>query len=350
MLFRLDGFLAVAVAVIVMLIVLPGIRMRLIAATAAAACVVGLLTFFVYPAAGIQKPPAWEAYSIQYADIGVAYAQEPWTFTAADLQVMARAAPLAKWRDTATCYDSDPTTSVLGPSRAFRTGKWPADGAMDPGAEAISQSDSGRPHLPRFDCLEPVRRHPPGSMGQTVTDPDVIDPGLWALAARPGMRHNPYRDALRTRPLSFTLNKVGLFLRSASNTPQLEWLLWRGAFWCYVSYLAVYLFARRRRNWALLALGAIVAGQQLSILTDVPGQLFRYMASPFFIGIVLVPLLFTREDPLPQAAGQFPATAGAEPRGGPDDLLNADRGGHAQWRDSADKVAGIEVHDHGRSK
>ena len=165
------------------------------------------------------------------------------------------------------------------------------------------------------------------------------------------MRHNPYRDGLRTQPLSGTLNKAGLFLRSLSNTPQLQWLLWRGAFWCYLSYLAVFLFARRRRDWALLSLGAIVAGQQLGIFIDVPGQLFRYMASPIFIGIVLVPLLFTREDPVPQAAGQLPAAAaGAEPRGESDDLLNADRSGHAQWRDSANEVPGIEVRDRGRSQ
>jgi hypothetical protein len=113
------------------------------------------------------------------------------------------------------------------------------------------------------------------------------------------MPDNPYRGALRTRPLSTTLNHVGLFLRALSNTPQFDWLLWRGAFWCYLSYLAVWLFARRRRNWALLSLGAIVAGQQLGIMVDVPAQLFRYMAAPIFLGIVLVPLFFVPERPAP---------------------------------------------------
>ena len=350
MLFRLDGFLVVGVAVAVLLIVVPGIRLRLIAATAAAACLVVLLTFFVYPAAGIQKPPAWEAYSIQYADIAVAYSKEPWTFTAADQQLMAHAAPLATWRDTATCYDSDPTTSVLGPSAHSE----PLSGQlMALWIRVLKRSPNlilGA-RICRGSIAWSLFGGPAQLRGATVTDPSAIDPGLWGLAARPGMRHNPYRDGLRTQPLSGTLNKAGLFLRSLSNTPQLQWLLWRGAFWCYLSYLAVFLFARRRRDWALLSLGAIVAGQQLGIFIDVPGQLFRYMASPIFIGIVLVPLLFTREDPVPQAAGQLPAAAaGAEPRGGSGDLLNADRSGHAQWRDSANEVPGIEVRDRGRSQ
>ena len=350
MLFRLDGFLAVAVAVIVMLIVVPGIRLRLMATTAAAACVVALLTFFVYPAAGIQKPPAWEAYSIQYADIAVAYSEQPWTFTAADLGVMARAAPLATWRDTATCYDSDPTTSVLGPAAHAE----PLSGQLMALWIRVLQRTPNlilTARICRGSIAWSLFGGPARLRADTVTDPASIDPGLWGLAARPGMRHNPYRDALRTRPLSGTLNKVALFLRSVSNTPQLDWLLWRGAFWCYLSYVAVYLFARRRRNWALLSLGAIVAGQQLGIFADVPGQLFRYMASPIFIGIVLVPLLFVRDGPAPQAQRQPPVTAaGPEPEGEPGDLLNADRGGHAQWRDSANQGAGIEVRDRGRSQ
>ena len=350
MLFRLDGFLAVGVAVVVLLIVVPGIRRRLMAATAGAVCVVALLTFFVYPAAGIQKPPAWEAYGIQYADIAVAYSEQPWTFTAADRRLMARAAPLATWRDTATCYDSDPTTSVLGPAAHAE----PLSGQlMALWIRVLKRTPNlilGA-RICRGSIAWSVFGGPAKLRAETVTDPAAIDPALWGLAARPAMRHNPYRDDLRTRPLSATLNKAALFLRSVSNTPQLQWLLWRGAFWCYLSYLAAYLFARRRRNWALLSLAAIVVGQQLGILADVPAQLFRYMASPIFIGIVLVPLLFVRDDPPPQTLGERQwAAPGPEPRGDPGDPLNADRSGHAQRRDSANEVPGIEVRDRGGSQ
>jgi hypothetical protein len=300
MLFRLNGFLVVAIAAAVMLAVLPGVRGRLAAATAAAACLVYLLNYAAFPAMGIQKTPAWEAYSIQYADIAVAYAGRPWTFTAADLSLMAQAAPLATWKATANCYDSDRTDRALyararaAPLDSQLMGLWVRVLKRTPdlvlGARicrgSIAWSLFGGPS--RLDA-------------QTTHDPTSIDPQLWGLG--PQLRGNPYRDAMRTRPLSGTLNKAGLFLRSVSETPQLDWLLWRGAFWCYVSYLAVLLFARRRRNWALLSLGAIVAGQQLGILADVPDQLFRYMASPIFIGIMLVPLLFAGHRPPPAIAG-----------------------------------------------
>jgi len=300
MLFRLNGFLIVAIAAVVLLIVLPGIRLRLTAAIVAAACVTFLLTFFVYPAVGIQKTPAWEAYSIQYADIGVAYYDRPSSFTTADLQIMAQAAPLATWRDTANCYDSDTTTRILDSSARSQ----PLSGQLNALWLRILKRSPDLvlgARICRGSIAWSIFAGPASMNAGTITDPTSIDPSLWGLAYRPGMRDNPYRDAMRTRPLSATLNKAALFLRSASNTPQLDWLLWRAPFWCYLSYLAVWLFARRRRNWGLLALGAIVAGQQLGTLVDVPNQLFRYMAGPIIIGIILVPLLFVRNRPAPPA-------------------------------------------------
>jgi hypothetical protein len=301
MLFRLNGFLIVAIAAVVLLIVLPGIRLRLTAAIVAAACVTFLLTFFVYPAVGIQKTQAWEAYSIQYADIGVAYYDRPSSFTTADLQIMAQAAPLATWRDTANCYDSDTTTRILDSSARSQ----PLSGQLNALWLRILKRSPDLvlgARICRGSIAWNIFGGPASKNAGTITDPTSIDPSLWGLAYRPAMRDNPYRDAMRTRPLSATLNKAALFLRSMSNTPQLDWLLWRAPFWCYLSYLAVWLFARRRRNWGLLALGAIVAGEQLGILVDVPNQLFRYMAGPIIIGIMLVPLLFVRNQPVPPAA------------------------------------------------
>ena len=124
----------------------------------------------------------------------------------------------------------------------------------------------------------------------------------------PGVRDNPYRADLATRPLSAAANTGTLFLRRASEVHQLEWLLWRGATWCYVAYLVVWAVARRRRDWALLALVAIVAGQQLTVFVDIPTQAFRYMASPIYIGIMLLPLFFARNRVAPSGPN-LPATA-----------------------------------------
>ncbi len=115
------------------------------------------------------------------------------------------------------------------------------------------------------------------------------------------MQGNPYRSALRAEPLSSGLNVAGNFLWNVSRTPQLQWLLWRGPFWCYLSYLMLFAVARARRNWALLALGAIIAAQQLGVMVDIPAQLYRYMISPIFIGIMLIPLFLARKRPPPVA-------------------------------------------------
>jgi hypothetical protein len=91
--------------------------------------------------------------------------------------------------------------------------------------------------------------------------------------------------------VSWRLHKAAAFLRSATYAPQLEWLSWRGATWCYVSYLAVGALAWVRRRGELLAVAAMVLGLQLGVLAAIPWQLFRYMAAPIIIGIMLVPLL-----------------------------------------------------------
>jgi hypothetical protein len=59
-------------------------------------------------------------------------------------------------------------------------------------------------------------------------------------------------------------------------------------------------FARRRKDWAILSMAAIVAGQQLMVLADNPDQLFRYMATALFVGPMLIPLFLARNRQLPQ--------------------------------------------------
>jgi hypothetical protein len=59
----------------------------------------------------------------------------------------------------------------------------------------------------------------------------------------------------------------------------------------------IFAYARARRNWAVLSIGAVLLGQQLAIMIDNPAQLYRYMVGPMFIGIVLIPLFFARKRP-----------------------------------------------------
>lgn len=301
-LFRLNGFLVVVLAGILLVVLLPGVRGRLTALVVAAVLLVWVLNTLVYPAFGIQKMPTSLAYSTAYADIAVTYADQPSSFTAADLRLMKRVAPLAQWKYTANCYDSDKTTYIRGfIDRASGTNGqlfslWLRILRRTPevilGAR-ICRGAIAWMVFPASTAASVFWYRPPTAGASRI-------PGnLFGLATWPTVRHNQYRAAMASRPLSHGLNTAAVFLRQASQVPQLEWLLWRGATWCYIAYVAVWAFARRRRNRSLLALAAIVAGQQLTVLADNPAQLFRFMAAPIFIGIMLVPLFFVRGLPPP---------------------------------------------------
>lgn len=103
----------------------------------------------------------------------------------------------------------------------------------------------------------------------------------------------PERQLFTLRPLDQGLNEVaGSWLDLSLGKP-VDWLLWRGAVWCYLAYLTVTLVAARSGNRYALGVAAVVAGQQLAILANISAQDFRYMASPIFTGILLLPLLLS---------------------------------------------------------
>jgi len=66
---------------------------------------------------------------------------------------------------------------------------------------------------------------------------------------------------------------------------------WRGATWCYLSYLALGVAALRVRRWAIPGAGAAALSNQLVVLTVNPAQLYRCMVGPLLVGVVLSPLL-----------------------------------------------------------
>jgi hypothetical protein len=298
MLFRLNGFLIVVLATVALVCVLSGVRGRLTAAATAAIFLAFTLNWYVYPAVGIKRPPASLAFATAYGDIAVAYADRPTSFTTADKRLMARVVPLTQWSASANCYDSDWTTQL--PQFTARSAKvsrqlaglWLRVLGRSPdvvlGARLCRGSIAWR-----------VFPGPTQLQANTLKPVDYVPASMFGMVNWQRVRENPYRQVLSIRPLSGAAHSAGDFLWKASRTPQLEWLLWRGAFWCYLSYAIVFFFARARRNWALLSLAAIVAAQQAGIVADIPAQLFRYMVSPIFIGIMLLPLLFARNRQLP---------------------------------------------------
>ncbi len=195
MLFRLNGFLIVAVAALALVCLLPGIRLRLAAAAAAAGCLAFVLNFYVYPAAGIQRPASSLAYGIQYADIAVAYAAQPSSFTAADKQLMAQVAPLTAWKASATCYDSDHTNRI--PGFSARSAKVSGQ-LMSLWLRILGRTPnlilSAR--ICRGSIAWSIFSGPPQLSANLATYALSIPPDLFRLASRPAVAANPYRAAM----------------------------------------------------------------------------------------------------------------------------------------------------------
>jgi hypothetical protein len=295
-LFRQDGDVITGITAVVLVILLAGLRVRLAALAAAAICITFVLNFVVYPAVGIELPSRQLLFGPANADIAVVYAEAPQTFTPANLKVMEKVVPLAEWKKSGTypnCYDSNETTFL----RNF-------------------DNNATRNYVPLFKLwLQILKRTPqlvigaricrgsiawlvfPGNSAAATYDYlSYVPPDLWGWGKVPAVEHNPYRKDFSARPLLGSFgNHTAMFLREATEAPQLDWLLWRGATWSYAAYLMVFAFARRRRNWALLSMGGIILGQQLMVFADNPDQLFRYMATALFVGPMLIPLFFARD-------------------------------------------------------
>ncbi|MFC9529597.1 hypothetical protein [Streptomyces sp. NPDC056975] len=288
-LFRNNGFPMSVIASLALLLALPGAR-RLIAGLAASATALTLLLMLVvYPAAGVEQPSKSFVYNLHYADLAVAYAQAPGLFTPADLRLMARVAPLSTWRGAGTnCYVSD--VLYYNPS----LNRTVADRLSEPlvrlwwrvlrtAPEQIFGARLCRAHI-----AWAVFPGPRDKSARTWTYGTSIPADLWGF--RP-IQDSPYRPVLKARPLSQALNHAATFGRSAFRVPQLEWLFWRGATWCYATYALVALLARARRCRPLLALTGVTLGVQLTVLAANPAPCFRYMAAPMFIGVLCLSLI-----------------------------------------------------------
>jgi hypothetical protein len=292
-LFRLNGFTIVVLAAVPLVGLLRGARGKIAAAALAAVCLALLLNLVAYPAAGIKRPPASLGYGPALSDLAVVYAKRPSAFTHADKALMARAAPLARWKKSADCFDSDPTTRVPGiraHAKALSSqllALWQRVLTSQP--QLVLDARICRSSI-AWNIFQSSKR------GRTYIQGTRPPGSVW-----PKIRHNPYRTAMFSRPLSATLHQLANSLWNASRTRQLDWLLFRGAFWAYLSYLVLLALARARRDWAFLSLGAVAAAQQLGLIPELPAQDYRYMMVEIFTGIMLVPLFFGRKRRAPAA-------------------------------------------------
>jgi hypothetical protein len=298
-LLRNNAFVMVAIATVVLVLFLPGLRWRLAAAGAAAIVAWGLIYGLVYPALGVQPPSRAVAFAPTYSDVSAAFQEFPNTFTQADRKLLAQVAPLAAWRN-ADCSSVD--SLVYGSKFSWAAAESHSDQLVELWSRVLRRTPGSV--LGTRICRGSIAWSPFPAARNSYKYSNRIPPDRWRLDARGEVdRMAAYRPGLRYRPLWRPLTSAARFLRDASTVRQLEWLLWRGAFWSYVAYAALAVLARRHGDRRFFATGAVVVGQQFGVLLTTPAQDARYMAGPLIIGVLSLTLLAVRVRPAPAVPG-----------------------------------------------
>lgn len=290
-LFRQNGFLVAMVVTGLIAVLVRGAALRVLLAGLIAATVALLTNWLLLPAVGVRDSGSIVAYEAFLGDLAVGYAAAPTEFPPADLALLARVAPLTHWRDSADCHIVDPT--VYGADFDRRVAEQHRDELLAAWWR-LARRSPGTVLAARI-CRGAIAWRPDSTGGLRT------NPTAWALPIyldRDPRFHDPeVRAVAYTRPLNDRVRTAADQLSRLVSGP--EWLLWRGATWAWLAYLAVGLAAWRRRDRTVLALAALSAGNQLSVLVVNNAQAARYMAAPYALGVLLSPLLAARDPAQP---------------------------------------------------
>ena len=288
---RNNGFLTALLVGAVLLACLPWQWRRIVPLTVAPVLFYFLLTNAVYPAVGVQKQVNNSAYTFFYADVAYGYSRDTALFTSSQLRAMAAVAPLDHWRTAgAQCWDTDILTA---------SGGFDMNVAATHNSELLSAFTRLLKKAPQYVAdAQFCRGHPAWAIfpdhGIFVAPVHYAGPLKSSIISHPELQHSRYRSAFVAHPLSTTLNKGGSWWFDLAQTAQLQWILWGGAVWCYLSYAIVVRLTRRLWRREVLAVAAVTAGYQLTVLAATPAPLYRYMAGPTVVGVLLLPLAFSK--------------------------------------------------------
>jgi hypothetical protein len=312
-LFRNDGFVLVLALAVVLAVAFKGLRVVTLGIGALAIVLSFAAHAFVYPAMGVKPASSSLAYGIFDADIALAYAQAPSTFTASDRELLTKVAPLSAWGAADNCYTSDPL---------FRNKRFSLQKADQYHKELFAMWWRVLERTPVTIVRGRLCR---SSVAWNVLPPpsdkahfgEVVAQVPSNLYGKPSLGiPADIRNHLTSGPLNDSLGSFTHSLRVHTGKAGYQWWMWRGATWCYLAYLVLLLAALRLRRWDLLAAGAASLANQLAVLAANPAQLYRYMVGPIFVGILLVPLLAVRRPKPPApAAGSAPAGPGQQATG-----------------------------------
>ena len=297
--FRNNGYPAIIVIAVGLLLIIPGIGRRILVAGVATTALALVLTLFAYPAMGVKLPHADAVVALNVADIAVAYKDDPSSFTAADLKTMEAVAPLSHWRGrAANCWDADWAMAkpmnrpLVAADSSELLSLWSRVLVRTP-QEVIGA------RLCRSQIAWGITSGPVSLQGQTSIKVPWVTPTMmrWTYDHANWSYHgtyieqSPYWKVLQKQyPLSDRLNHWERLYSVNSATAAYQWFVWRGAIWAYLCYALVLRLAWVRRKKVWLALLLPTLGLQLTVMAANPSQVWRYMAGPLILGVLSLPL------------------------------------------------------------
>jgi len=270
---RQNGILVVAIALVVMIIALPGLRRRVFVGLLL--CVVTLvgLRVAVYPLLGVLSgPPNMEVFSMLH-DIGAVAARDDDALEPDEIELLERVAPLEQWTAEWTRFGCasvnwqwsapfDRWTALDGLQTRVVT-LWAEVSLENPRAVVANRL-----------CVGAVGWRPDNA-GQLYTVSRGIDPNSLGLV---------------TDPMIGGLNDVGRDVLAALDRPWIQWLVWRAPPWIYAAYLVIGVTAWRRRQLPLLLPLLLLASLQLAVTALNAAQDARYMMPGLLLAVLLLPL------------------------------------------------------------
>jgi len=282
---RQNGVEMLVVATVVVALLARRFWRPMLAATAVVTATWAAVTFAIAPAAGAVRPDSSLALGPAYGDIGVVFRADPGLFSAHDLTVMARVAPLSWWHDRSTCYASDPLTApdfviAAHPLAVQLEHVWLRLVARAPQRIVAARICRGAIAW----SVTPVASH-------TILPPLSTPTNLYRERDR--LSPASAEALLPHPPVQWWHHATGKML-SATTTRWAQFALWRGATWCYLAYVAVAVAGIRTRRRAVGAAAALLVANQIVVLVDNPNQLARYMLGCLFLGALLLPLAAAR--------------------------------------------------------
>ncbi|MDH3306679.1 MAG: DUF6020 family protein [Acidimicrobiia bacterium] len=270
---RHNGFLTVALLVLVLVVAVPDRRRLLTTVVAPLIAVVGLVQVVVYAAIPL-NPVTVEPSEVFISDVAASLRWEPDNFSAAELALLEDIAPLDVWTTAYDCTDSTPL--------AFN---------------ASFDIEGLRAHAAEFQSL---------ALQTIVRDPDTVLGHRWCAANYLFVPDQPDNAYFHRPPFEIPSNDLGLvrdpvswkayeFTRSVFVWAEPDgrlWLTWRPALAVWAALGTYAALAARRKLRRLLIPGALWLAQLANVAATSPAQEFRFAFGVYVMALTSLPLLW----------------------------------------------------------